>query len=100
LRNVNIHAPRDAQDFTKLDRPRHFVGAVRLLIISFVIWGVGDMFRGFVLTRSRGRGQSITTQQYQSSLQTVMFRIQSRTHRNLTSAQAHELGLDRQVLET
>jgi peptidyl-prolyl cis-trans isomerase D len=27
-----------------------------------------------------------------------MFRIQSRTRRNITSAQAHELGLDRQVL--
>jgi len=70
-----------------------------LLIVSFVIWGVGDMFRGFVPDKvAEVGGQSITTQQYQSSLQTVMFRIQSRTHRNLTSAQAHELGLDRQVL--
>jgi peptidyl-prolyl cis-trans isomerase D len=70
-----------------------------LLIISFVIWGVGDMFRGFVPDKvAEVGGQSITAQQYQSSLQTVMFRIQSRTHRNLTNAQAHELGLDRQVL--
>jgi peptidyl-prolyl cis-trans isomerase D len=70
-----------------------------LLIVSFVIWGVGDMFRGFVPDKvAEVGGQSITAQQYQSSLQTVMFRIQSRTHRNLTSAQAHELGLDHQVL--
>ena len=70
-----------------------------LLIVSFVIWGVGDMFRGFVPDKvAEVGGQSITAQQYQNSLQTVMFRIQSRTHRNLTSAQAHELGLDRQVL--
>jgi peptidyl-prolyl cis-trans isomerase D len=70
-----------------------------LLIVSFVIWGVGDMFRGFVPDKvAEVGGQSISTQQYQNSLQTVMFRIQSRTHRNLTSAQAHELGLDRQVL--
>jgi peptidyl-prolyl cis-trans isomerase D len=70
-----------------------------LLIVSFVIWGVGDMFRGFVPDKvAEVGGQSITTQQYQNALQTVMFRIQSRTHRNLTSAQAHELGLDRQVL--
>ena len=70
-----------------------------LLIVSFVIWGVGDMFRGFVPDKvAEVGGQSITTQQYQNSLQTVMYRIQSRTHRNLTSAQAHELGLDRQVL--
>ena len=70
-----------------------------LLIVSFVIWGVGDMFRGFVPDKvAEVGGQSISTQQYQSALQTVMFRIQSRTHRNLTSAQAHELGLDRQVL--
>ena len=70
-----------------------------LLIVSFVIWGVGDMFRGFVPDKvAEVGGQSITAQQYQNALQTVMFRIQSRTHRNLTSAQAHELGLDRQVL--
>jgi peptidyl-prolyl cis-trans isomerase D len=70
-----------------------------LLIVSFVVWGVGDMFRGFVPDKvAEVGGQSITTQQYQNSLQTVMFRIQSRMHRNLTSAQAHELGLDRQVL--
>jgi peptidyl-prolyl cis-trans isomerase D len=70
-----------------------------LLIVSFVVWGVGDMFRGFVPDKvAEVGGQSISTQQYQNALQTVMFRIQSRTHRNLTSAQAHELGLDRQVL--
>jgi len=70
-----------------------------LLIVSFVIWGVGDMFRGFVPDKvAEVGGQSISTQQYQNALQTVMFRIQSRTHRNLTSAQAHELGIDRQVL--
>jgi len=70
-----------------------------LLIVSFVIWGVGDMFRGFVPDKVAEVGdQSISVQQYQNSLQTVMFRIQSRTHRNLTSAQAHELGIDRQVL--
>ena len=70
-----------------------------LLIVSFVIWGVGDMFRGFVPDKVADvGGQSISTQQYRNSLQTVMYRIQSRTHRNLTSAQAHELGLDRQVL--
>jgi peptidyl-prolyl cis-trans isomerase D len=70
-----------------------------LLIVSFVVWGVGDMFRGFVPDKvAEVGGQSISTQQYQNALQTVMFRIQSRTHRNLTSAQAHELGIDRQVL--
>jgi peptidyl-prolyl cis-trans isomerase D len=70
-----------------------------LLIVSFVIWGVGDMFRGFVPDKvAEVGGQSISVQQYQNSLQTLMFRIQSRMHRNLTSAQAHELGLDRQVL--
>jgi peptidyl-prolyl cis-trans isomerase D len=70
-----------------------------LLIVSFVIWGVGDMFRGFVPDKvAEVGGQSITTQQYQNSMQTVMFRIQSRMHRNLTTAQARELGIDRQVL--
>jgi peptidyl-prolyl cis-trans isomerase D len=70
-----------------------------LLIVSFVIWGVGDMFRGFVPDKVADvGGQSISTQQYRNSLQTVMYRIESRTHRNLTNEQAHELGLDRQVL--
>ncbi len=70
-----------------------------LLIVSFVVWGVGDMFRGFVPDKvAEVGGQSISVQQYQNSLQTVMFRIQSRMHRNLTTEQAHELGIDRQVL--
>ncbi len=70
-----------------------------LIIFSFVIWGIGDMFRGFVPDKvAEVGGQSITAQEFQNSLQTAMYRIQSRTHRNITSAQARELGLDRQVL--
>ena len=51
-----------------------------LLIISFVIWGVGDMFRGFVPDKvAEVGGQSITSQQYQSALQSAMYQIQTRT---------------------
>ena len=70
-----------------------------LLIFSFVIWGIGDMFRGFVSDKvAEVGGQSISAQQFQNSLQSTMYRIQTRTRRSLTSAQARELGIDRQVL--
>ena len=70
-----------------------------LLIISFVIWGIGDMFRGFAPDKvAEIGGLSISAQQYETALQTTMYRIQTSTRRSLTSAQARELGIDRQVL--
>jgi peptidyl-prolyl cis-trans isomerase D len=70
-----------------------------LLIASFAIWGIGDMFRGFVSDKLADvGGQTITAQEFQNALQTTLIQAQSRTHAALTNAQARALGLDQQVL--
>jgi peptidyl-prolyl cis-trans isomerase D len=70
-----------------------------LLIASFAIWGIGDMFRGFVSDKLADvGGEAVTAQQFQNEMQTMLFRFQSRSHTSLTSAQARALGFDQQVL--
>ncbi len=70
------------------------------LIISFVVWGIGDMFRGAVSNKvAEVGGAVITAQQFQSALQNLMFQYQTRTRNGMTSAQAHALGLDNEVLQ-
>ena len=74
-------------------------GLFGLLIASFAIWGIGDMFRGFVSDKLADVGsQSISAQDFQNALQTMLIQAQSRTHTALTNAQARALGLDQQVL--
>ncbi|MGD1035673.1 MAG: SurA N-terminal domain-containing protein [Roseiarcus sp.] len=69
------------------------------LIISFAVWGIGDMFRGTASNKLAEVGGSvITAQQFQRSLQTFMYQYQARSKAGLTNAQAHALGLDNEVL--
>ena len=71
-----------------------------LLIIAFAFWGIGDVFRGMVSNKVAEVGGSvITAQEFQSSLQNLMYQYQSRTRMGLTNAQAHALGLDNEVLQ-
>ena len=71
-----------------------------LIIVSFVIWGVGDMFRGFVSDKvAEVGGETITAQEFQTALQTLMYQYQVRAKMSLTNAQARALGLDNQVLQ-
>jgi peptidyl-prolyl cis-trans isomerase D len=70
------------------------------LILSFVVWGIGDMFRGAVSNKVAEVGGSvITAQEFQNSLQNLMYQYQARTRVGLTNAQAHALGLDNEVLQ-
>jgi peptidyl-prolyl cis-trans isomerase D len=70
------------------------------LIVSFAIWGIGDIFRGTAPNKlAEVGGAVITAQQFQSAMQTVMYRYQAQTKANLTNAQAHALGLDVEVLQ-
>ena len=84
LRNVNDTCSTECARFRNSWIGRAIMTVLfGLLIVGFVIWGVGDMFRGFVSDKvAEVGGQSITAQQYQNALQTVMYRIQSRTRRN------------------
>jgi peptidyl-prolyl cis-trans isomerase D len=71
-----------------------------LIIVSFVIWGVGDMLRGFSSnTVAKIGATTITSQQYQNEVQSELYRVQRQLRQPLTAQQARALGLDAQVLD-
>jgi len=68
------------------------------LIVSFAIWGIGDIFRGGVNNSLASVGRSeIGVEAYRRAFQQRIFDIQQRS-RGFTSEQARLIGLDRQVL--
>jgi peptidyl-prolyl cis-trans isomerase D len=70
-----------------------------LIIISFVVWGVGDMLRGFTSDKVASVGsESITAQQFQNEMQNLIYQYQRRSKIPLTNALARAMGLDSQVL--
>ena len=71
-----------------------------LLIVSFAVWGVGDMLRGFTSdTVAKVGSVKITQQEYSEKLQSELYRLQRQLHQPLTPQQARALGLDAQVLD-
>jgi peptidyl-prolyl cis-trans isomerase D len=71
-----------------------------LIIVSFVIWGVGDMLRGFTSNKVATIGSTtITAQQFSNELQSELYRLQRQIRQPLTPQQARALGLDAQVLD-
>jgi peptidyl-prolyl cis-trans isomerase D len=70
-----------------------------ILVFSFGIWGVADVFRGW------GRGYvakvgrtEITAEDFRRSYQNELDRIANRSKQRITPEQGHAFGLDRQVL--
>ncbi len=80
---------------------RFIMGVVLIvIIISFAIWGVGDMFRGFTSDKVAEVGSStITAREYQTELQNLIYYYQRRSKTPFTTAEAHAMGLDAQLLE-
>jgi peptidyl-prolyl cis-trans isomerase D len=71
-----------------------------LIIVSFVIWGVGDMLRGFTAsTVASVGGAKISAQEYRITYQRTIQQYQRRLRRPLTNEEAREIGLDRAVLQ-
>jgi peptidyl-prolyl cis-trans isomerase D len=71
-----------------------------LIIISFAVWGVGDMLRGFTPdTVAKVGSTKISQQDYSNQLQTELYRLQRQLRQPLTAQQARALGLDAQVLD-
>jgi peptidyl-prolyl cis-trans isomerase D len=69
------------------------------LIVSFAIWGIGDIFRGQVRTAvATVGGTEITADAYRTAYQTEYQNLIRRTRQTITPDQARALGLDRQVL--
>jgi peptidyl-prolyl cis-trans isomerase D len=70
------------------------------LIISFVVWGIGDMFRGSVSNKvAEVGGAPVTAAQFQRAMQNLMYQYSTRNRTGLTNAQAHAMGLDAAVLQ-
>ena len=69
------------------------------LTFSFVIWGIGDIFRGFGGTSLAKVGQTeISSEAFRSAYQIQLQRLQQQARRVVTAEQAKAMGLDSQVL--
>ena len=70
-----------------------------LIMISFVIWGIGPVFTGFnANTLATVGSQTVTTDAFRQAYGVELQQLQQRARRAITSAQAHQFGLDTQVL--
>ena len=70
-----------------------------VIVVSFAIWGIGDIFRGFGAGKLGVVGSTeISTDVFRNAYQTELQRVQQRAGRVVTNDQARAAGLDRQVL--
>lgn len=71
-----------------------------ILILSFAIWGIGDMFRqaGKQLVAEVGPTE-ITTLQFRDAWQQELQQVSRRIRRTLTADEARAFGLDKVVLD-
>ncbi|MEZ5828200.1 MAG: peptidyl-prolyl cis-trans isomerase [Hyphomicrobiales bacterium] len=73
---------------------------VGLLVISFAIWGIADIFRGYGgQTLIQVGDTTITPQDYLRTQQEVLRAMSQQAGRSLSLQEARALGLDKQVLE-
>jgi peptidyl-prolyl cis-trans isomerase D len=72
---------------------------VAFLVLSFAIWGIGDIFRGFGRsTVADIGGTTITVEQFRQVYNDRLQQLARRVGRPITPDQAHALGLDRRLL--
>jgi len=70
-----------------------------VLIISFAVWGIADIFKGFGQATLAKIGRTeITTEQFRQIYTDKLQQLGRRFGRPLTQEQARAFGLDRQVL--
>ncbi len=76
------------------------MGAVVLfLVLSFLVWGIGDIFRGFgVATVAQIGSTEITVEQFRQFYNDRLQQVARRVGRPITPDQARATGLDRQIL--
>jgi peptidyl-prolyl cis-trans isomerase D len=73
---------------------------VGLLVVSFAVWGIADIFTGYgQQTLIRVGGTEITPQEYLRAQQEVLRAMSTQAGRSLSLQEARALGLDRRVLE-
>ncbi|KAA2243934.1 peptidylprolyl isomerase [Salinarimonas soli] len=70
-----------------------------LLIVSFAIWGINDIFRGGVRTAVAKVGDvEISADTFRTAYQAEIQRLQRQTRQSITPDRARALGLDQRVL--
>jgi len=71
-----------------------------VIVISFAIWGIGDVFRGFSSQRLvKIGGGEVSVEAFRSTYQNELRRLQQRLRRGITNEEARRAGLDQQVLD-
>ena len=71
-----------------------------ILIVSFAVWGIGDIFRGIGVGSVAKVGRTeISTDVYRNAYQTQLQNWQREARRAITNDQARAAGLDRMVLQ-
>jgi len=74
-------------------------GIMGVLVISFAIWGIGDIFRGFGLNSvAKIGGTEISIEQFRQFYTERLQQLGRQLGRPITPDQARGLGLDRQLL--
>ena len=69
------------------------------IILSFAIWGVGDIFRGFGVGKLAQVGDTeVPVESFRNQYQTMLQQLQRQYRRVITNDQARAMGLDQQVL--
>ncbi len=69
------------------------------LVVSFAIWGIGDIFRGFGLSSALKIGKTeISIEQFRQFYNDRLQQLSRQAGRPITPDQARASGLDRQVL--
>ncbi len=72
---------------------------IGLLVLSFAVWGISDIFRGFGASTLASVGDTkITAQAFQRTLRMQMEAARQRFGRTLTLDEARQFGLPTQVL--
>ena len=73
---------------------------IGLLVISFGIWGVNDIFtRGSPDAVAKVAGESITQEEYKQEFDRLLKRAQADAQRDISTEEARAQGLDNAVLE-
>src|SRR5215210_482278 len=70
-----------------------------LLVVSFAIWGIGDIFKGFgQSTVAKIGGSEITTEQFRQTYNSKLQEIGRQIGRPITPDQARALGFEQQIV--
>ncbi len=70
------------------------------IAITFVLWGIGDVFRGMTSHRLvKVGGGEVTVDAFRSTYREELRRLQTRLRRGVTDEEARRAGFDEQVLQ-